>query len=303
MAGGLPVAVAPNPPWLPEAVIAGGGRVVDPRDAEALVWGLDHDVEALRALLAGHPAIGWVQLSAAGVEPYVALFGDGRVWTSAKGAFAKPVAEHALALALAGFRQLPHRARAERWEGKGGRSLFGASVTLVGGGGVAQALMELLAPFGPQVTVVRNRPDPLPGASRVLAAERLPEALRSSDLVVLATALTAHTRGMIGREQLRQMGPSCWLVNVGRGALVRTGELVDALVEGEIGGAALDVTDPEPLPEDHPLWRIDSCLITPHTANLPETERLLLSRLIAHNVRQRSQGLELEGRVNPDLGY
>jgi phosphoglycerate dehydrogenase-like enzyme len=99
------------------------------------------------------------------------------------------------------------------------------------------------------------------------------------------------------------MDRQAWLVNVARGALVDTAALVAALRAGQIGGAALDVTDPEPLPDGHPLWDLPNCLITPHTADTEQMTEPLLAARIAENVRRLAAGRELEGLVDPDLGY
>ncbi|HEY6276505.1 MAG TPA: NAD(P)-dependent oxidoreductase [Streptosporangiaceae bacterium] len=99
------------------------------------------------------------------------------------------------------------------------------------------------------------------------------------------------------------MAPGAWLVNVARGGLVDTGALVDALRAGRIGGAALDVTEPEPLPAGHPLWDLGNCLITPHTADTEEMTRPMLADRITDNVRRLIAGEKLAGLVDPDLGY
>ena len=99
------------------------------------------------------------------------------------------------------------------------------------------------------------------------------------------------------------MGQQAWLVNVARGGLVDTEALVEALRSRQIGGAALDVTDPEPLPAGHPLWDLPNCLITPHTADTEQMTRPLLAGRIAENVQRLSEGRELAGQVDPDLGY
>jgi phosphoglycerate dehydrogenase-like enzyme len=173
----------------------------------------------------------------------------------------------------------------------------------VGGGGIATVLLRLLEPFGTPVTVVRRQAVSLPGAARTLGPDQLAEALAGARAVVLTPALTPETRGMIGPAELAAMEPYAWLVNVGRGGLVDTGALVHALRTGQIGGAALDVTDPEPLPDGHPLWALPNCLITPHTADTEEMTRPLLAVRIAENVRRLTAGQELVGLVDPDLGY
>jgi phosphoglycerate dehydrogenase-like enzyme len=108
---------------------------------------------------------------------------------------------------------------------------------------------------------------------------------------------------MIGQKELEVMDQQAWLVNVARGGLVDTAALALALRSNHIGGAALDVTDPEPLPAGHPLWDLPNCLITPHTADTEQMTQPLLAARIAENVRRLAAGHELEGRVDPDLGY
>jgi phosphoglycerate dehydrogenase-like enzyme len=301
------IAVGPWPAdWAAEAIRRGGGEPV-PLDQgpEGLVWTDGGAMDHLRGVLAAQPRISWVQLPQAGIERAVdaGVIDHQRRWTSAKGAYAEPVAEHALALLLAGLRLLTIRARARSWGEPGGVSLFGQPVTIVGAGGIATVLLRLLEPFRAQVTVVRRRADPLPGAARTVGTDRLAEALAGARAVVLTLALTSETKDLIGQAELAAMDRDGWLVNVARGGLVDTGALLDALLAGQIGGAALDVTDPEPLPPGHPLFSLPNCLITPHTADTEEMTRPLLAGRIAENVRRLAAGQELVGRVDPDLGY
>ena len=302
------VAVAPerSPEWVRDAVRAGGAEVAEPSGAEALVWMRPGDVAGLAALLDGEASgVGWVQLPIAGVERFAAagLFADGRTWTCAKGVYAEPVAEHALALALAGLRQLPERARATSWGKEAGRSLYDGQVTVLGGGGITEALVDLLRPLRAEVTVVRRSSEPFPGAARTVGLDHLHEALAAADAVVLALALTPETTGVIDAAALGAMAPHAWLVNVARGAHVVTDDLVAALADGAVGGAALDVTDPEPLPDGHPLWSAPNCLVTPHVANTSEMARPYLSARITDNVRRFGEGRPLAGLVDPERGY
>jgi phosphoglycerate dehydrogenase-like enzyme len=301
------IAVGPGPaPWAQEAIRRGGGQVVAlDEDPVGLVWTDGRAMDALRTALATRPEISWVQLPQAGVERafQAGVVDHKRRWTSAKGAFSEPVAEHALALILAGLRQLKVRARARTWGKPAGESLFGQPVTVVGAGGIAAVLMRLLEPFGTPVTVVRREAEPVPGAVRTLTTARLAEALPGARAVVLVVALTPQTQGLIGAAQLAAMEPDAWLVNVARGAVVDTEALTVALQQRQIGGAALDVTDPEPLPAGHPLWDLDNCLITPHTADTDEMTQPLLADRITENVRRLTAGHELVGLLDPDLGY
>ncbi|MFN2608099.1 MAG: D-isomer specific 2-hydroxyacid dehydrogenase family protein [Acidimicrobiales bacterium] len=300
----MPCAVAPRGDGpLAEAVVEGGAVLVEPSGAEALVWTDAADPDGLRAVLDGNPGIRWVQLPFAGVDHFSSLLDDRRRWTSAKGAYAEPVAEHALALGLAGLRQLPARARAREWGAPAGRRLMGGRVTVVGGGSITRALLALLNPFGVEATVVRRHPSPLPGAAVVVGADRLHDALPGRLLVVLALALTPETSGMMGRAELELMDDDAWLVNVARGAHVVTDALVEALQRHRIGGAALDVTDPEPLPTGHPLWGLDNCLVTPHVANTWQMAEPLLAARVRANVERYRRGEPLLGEVDPALGY
>jgi len=149
----------------------------------------------------------------------------------------------------------------------------------------------------------RNRVEEMDGAEDVLESDRLTDALPGADLVVLALSLTPETEGIISSSELALMEPHAWLVNVARGKHIVTDDLVVALRDQVIGGAALDVTDPEPLPDDHPLWSLPNCLITPHVGNTPEMAVPLLAARITENVRRYAAGHELIGPVDPELGY
>jgi phosphoglycerate dehydrogenase-like enzyme len=299
--------------WVRDAVVQGGADIVPPEDADALLWadaglspsGGDSGSQALRKLLDEHPGIRWVQLPWAGVESYAAagVFDHEHTWTCGKGVYARPVAEHALALALAGLRDLKRRALATGWGEQSGFSLLGGRVTIFGGGGIATELSSLLRPFSTTISVVRRHPEPMDGVERVIGFKERYEALKGADVVVLALPLTPETRGLIGEIELELMEPHAWLVNVARGEHVLTEDLVIALREDAIGGAALDVTDPEPLPDGHPLWTLPNCLITPHTANTEDMARPLLLERIRDNVRRYRHGEPLLGLVDPGLGY
>ena len=303
----IAVAVAPGEAaWAVDAIRRGGGEPVGLGEKPSgLVWTDPGAVEELRDVLRAYPGISWVQLPMAGIERVAeaGVLDRRRRWTSAKGAYAEPVAEHALALLLAGLRYLPQRARARSWGQPAAHTLFDQPVTVLGGGGITIALLRLLEPFRARVTVVRRRAEPVAGAVRTVTPSHLGEALAGARAVVLTLALTPQSRRVIGQKELEVMDQQAWLVNVARGALVDTVALVRALRSNQIGGAALDVTDPEPLPVGHPLWDLPNCLITPHTADTEQMTEPLLAARIAENVRRLAVGHELEGRVDTDLGY
>ena len=286
-----------------EAILAGGGQVVDADEAEALVWSSPYDTAALRRTVEDHPGLGWIQLPWAGVEHFTHLVDDGRVWTCGKGVYAQPVAEMALGLALAGMRGIGQYARSSTWAQPHGTNLFGANVTVLGGGGITESLIGLLHPFDCRITVVRNRVQEMDGVDEVVEADRYIDALVGADLVVVALALTPDSEGMLARNEFELMERHAWVVNVARGRHIVTDDLVWALQEGEIGGAALDVTDPEPLPDGHPLWSLPNCIITPHVGSTWDMSVPLLSERITANVRRFAHGEPLLGLVDPHLRY
>ncbi|TFC96724.1 MULTISPECIES: D-isomer specific 2-hydroxyacid dehydrogenase family protein [Cryobacterium] len=305
-----PIAILPWPKeTFARAVRDAGGTLAElSADTRGLIW-LDYGrADELRSTLEAHPGIGWVQLPWAGVDAFSGVLREydrtDVLWTSAKGAYAQPVAEHALALTLALLRVLPKRARSSSWSTRAeGRSLYGLNVTVIGAGGIARELIRLLEPFGTHVTIVRRSSEPVSGAEFTVETEALPDVLRVSDVVVVAAALTSSTRHLIGEAELELMRPDAVLVNIARGPLVDTEALVAALTAGTISGAALDVTDPEPLPQGHPLWSEPRCLITPHSADTPEMTAPLLAERIRINVGAFLTDARFVGVVDPRIGY
>lgn len=297
------ILVLPERRWLADAVRSGGAEPVADGDAEGVVWTDAKDAHGLRALLDARPGLRWVQLPWAGIEPFVPVLDGDRTWTCGKGVYAEPVAEHALMLALAGLRGLGTYARAATWEPPQGTNLLGARIVVVGAGGITESFARLAAPFGGELVVVRRRPEVFPGADRTTTLDRLDDELPAADLVVLALALTPDTEGLLDERRLRLLPPHAWLVNVARGAHVATDDLVRVLADGAIGGAGLDVTDPEPLPDDHPLWREPRCILTPHVGNTPEMAVPLLGARVEENVRRFLAGEPLLGLVDVAAGY
>ena len=286
-----------------DAIVAGGGELTSLADAEGVIWGDPRDAGALAATVEGAPNASWIQLPFAGIENFVHLVDDEHTWTCGKGVYAKPVAELALTLALAGMRGLGTFTRAAEWSAPQGENPIGARVSILGGGGITESLVRMLTPFDCHITVVRRNLGHMDGVDEVLESDRYADALAGADLVVLALALTSETEGLIALGELELMERHAWLINVARGRHVVTEDLVVALGQRLIGGAGLDVTDPEPLPPDHPLWRLDNCLITPHVGNTPEMAIPLLSERITANVRRFAERRELIGLVDPDAGY
>lgn len=303
---GAPIAVEPKSgryESLEEAVVRAGGRIAPVEEARALVWADPTVPQDLVGVLARGPGIEWVALPFAGIEPYVPYLDHERIWTCARGVYARPVAEHVMALGLGALRAVVHYARTPAWSEHVGRNLIDGEVVIFGAGGITTELLKLLDGFDCNTTVVRRRADPMPGATRTVALDDRLEVLGGADLVVLALALTPETERVIGPAELAAMADHSWLINVARGGHVDHEALVAALDADSIAGACLDVTDPEPLPDDHPLWSRHNVLITPHVGNTEEMGVPLLAGHIERNVARFGRGEALEGIVDAEAGY
>jgi D-3-phosphoglycerate dehydrogenase len=192
---------------------------------------------------------------------------------------------------------------ATTWQPQPGRSLRTAEICIVGGGGIATCLLDLLVPFGPRTTVFNASGQAVPGATWTYPATELAGRVGDFDIVVLAAPLTAATHHLVNADLLSRMKDEAWVVNVARGLLVDTNALVTALESGQIGGAALDVTDPEPLSDGHPLWRLPNCIVTPHVAGALRPDRDELRDRIRENLHRFVTGAELVGLIDGESKY
>ncbi len=289
-------------PALERAVRNAGGDVVPLANADAIIYQGPNDPQATADLL--HPGVRWLQLPNAGVEKWTTagVVTADPVWTSASGAYGPQVAEHALALLLLAARELHTYARSHEWTSKRGRTLAGSVVSLVGFGGIGRDLLPLLRALDARVWAVTDSGQ-VENAERTVPRAAYRDLLPDSDFVVLLAPSTPATRGMIGATEFAIMKSDAWLINVVRGDLVVTADLLEALQHEHIAGAALDVTDPEPLPAGHPLWSQDRAFITPHSANPDAVHDRSLARRVSDNVERFGAGQQLLGVIDPQSGF
>jgi phosphoglycerate dehydrogenase-like enzyme len=225
--------------------------------------------------------------------------------TNAAGVHAPNAREYVVGALLSHVRSFHASYRRQErgeWRSPGVGELAGSTVTVVGLGNIGGAVTEALDAFDVTTVGVRNSPEAGGPADEVVGPDRLHDALARSDAVVLACPLTDATRGLVGEAEFTTMPADCVLVNVARGPVVDTEALVAALQHDDIGGATLDVTDPEPLPSDHPLWSFGNVQITPHNAGRTPAYYDRLADLVAGNVdRAATEGwdADLENRVVP----
>lgn len=304
------IAIAPvTTDELKAAVRAGGGDPVeDTTNADGIVWVDPRDPQGLADVLKDSSAR-WVQLPFAGIEAFVAagVIDPLRTWTCTKGVYGPACAEHALALMLAAARRLHEHIKATSWR-KGGlgspeRRLDGTTALVIGTGGIGSAFVPMATPLGVRIIAMNRSGVPLDGADRTVTADRLHEVIGDVDWIVIAAASTPETHHLIDATALDAMRDTAWIVNVARGELVDTDALVAALEARSIGGAALDVTDPEPLPDGHPLWALDNVIITPHVANTWDMAIPELVAIVERNVAHFAADEDLQGLVDPLAGY
>jgi phosphoglycerate dehydrogenase-like enzyme len=287
------------------AVTAAGGQLAAiGKDVRALIWTDYSAPELLAKTISENPQLEWVQLPFAGVDAFAAILEAPVRFTSAKGSYKEPVAEHALALALALGRKLPVRVKAKTWGKREATSFYDSNVLLIGAGGITEELIGMLKPFRARVSVCRNDASKeVEFADEVFGLDKLSEKISAADLVVIACALTVKTRGLFDAKLLKKMKPSAFLVNVARGPIVNTVDLLSALDSGFLAGAAVDVTDPEPLPDGHPMFGRDDLIVTPHTADTKEIVMRHFAIRLEHNVRAFLGSGDWLGEVDPRLGY
>lgn len=245
-------------------------------------------------LLKELPAVRVVQLMSAGAERWVGRVPGGVTLCTARGVHESSTAEWAATAVLTSVRNFPAfvRAQAERrWAFTPTDELAGKRVLIVGAGSIGSALADRLAPFGVTLTLVARTARP-----GVEPVERLPDLLPGADVVVLLLPHTPATRGLVDAEFLARLRDGALLVNAARGPIVVTADLLKECATGRIN-AALDVTDPEPLPADHPLWTLPNVLITPHVGGwVPSLDRRSYA-LVGAQLRRHAAGEPLLNAV------
>ncbi|WP_135534251.1 MULTISPECIES: D-2-hydroxyacid dehydrogenase [Halostella] len=233
--------------------------------------------------------------------PLDALADRGVAVTNASGVHGPNMGEHVLGAILSFTRRFHEgwrRQQRREWRHYQTHELAGSTVTVVGLGAIGRAVVERLEPFGVDTVGVRYSPEKGGPTDEVFGFDDLGEVAARTDYLVLACPLTDETRGIVGHEEFVTLPPSAVLVNVARGPVVDTEAMETALRKGWIRGASLDVTDPEPLPEDHPLWNLENVQITPHNAGHTPNYYERLADVVAGNAERYAAGDEdLENRV------
>lgn len=279
-------------------------------DAQVLLGTCDQQI------LAQGPGLHWVQVYSAGVERCVAnpaMRAGAKVLTNGQRIGSPALAEHAIALMMALVRGLDvyHANQLSgSWQPDVGlenaefMELEGRTALIVGLGGIGVQAAKRAHGLGMRVIATRgSRREGPDYVDYVGLSEETPELARQADVVINTVPLTDATRGIFDAAFFKAMKPSAFYISVGRGATTVTDDLVAALHAGEIAGAGLDVTDPEPLPAGHPLWTAPRVLISPHTAGRSDGGRERLFLLVRENLRRYTAGEPLLSVVDIERGY
>jgi phosphoglycerate dehydrogenase-like enzyme len=270
------------------------------RDADMLLaWKFPPEI------LAETPRLRWVQSFGAGVDHLLHTNIPAHVTiTRIVDAFGPAMAEYVLGYCCAitlNVRRILEQQRRAQWSPFNAQLLRGKTSVVVGLGNIGREVCRLLSQVGVRVVGVSRRGEPVPETERTIKVEQLDDMLPDADFLVLVVPLTSATRGLIGAARLDRLPPHAWLINIARGPIVVENDLLAALERGALGGAVLDVFEQEPLPAEHPFWRMDNVIVTPHVAG-PDDVAIVAERFIA-NYRRFEAGQPLQGVVDRDRGY
>jgi phosphoglycerate dehydrogenase-like enzyme len=251
-----------------------------------------------------------VQASSSGIGQFMerTRLGDsGITFTTAAGVHAIPLAEFALTGVLYFVKELPELTRRQSvhsWERYTTRQLAGRRVTVVGLGQVGRKTCEVFSALGAKVTgVARGADAPAIAGGTVVAVDALDDVLPHSDAIVLCCPLTPQTRGLLSARRLRLLPPGAVVVNIARGPVIDETAMIQALADGRLGGAFLDVAAVEPLPADSPLWDMPNVVISPHSASTVDTENATITSLFCDNLRRWLDGGPLRNVYSQEKGY
>lgn len=312
--------------WRPPAEFAAGIRRRWPAMNVVHLSTYDHVIDQLpdtdilvgfsirREQFATARRLKWIHSTAAGIGQlmYPELRQSEIVVTNARGIHSKPMAEHILGMIIAMSRRFPdafrfqraaHWAQQEIWDDRP-LELNGKTLMIIGFGSIGRELARIMQPIGMRVWgITRSGDGDAQFAERLLPSTELHAALPQADFIVVAAPETSETKRMIGEKELALMKTSAYLINVARGALVNQDALITALRKRLIAGAAMDVTEEEPLPPESPLWPMDNVFITPHISAATDLLWERQEKLLLENLGRWFDGRELLNRVDLQRGY
>jgi len=259
-------------------------------------------------VLPAMPKLRWVQAMTAGVEGWVALpdFPQQVTLTCARGTHRESMPENIIGALF--YVAKPYAAAVEsqkqrRWVPTIAQPLTEMTLGILGLGAIGQDVARIAAVLGMRVIGTRRHPEPMDDVAEVVPPERTPEVLAQSDFVLLLLPATRETDNFINAERLAMMKPSAWLLNFGRGHLIKDDDLIAAVKAKRIAGAVLDVYRQEPLPAEHPFWGTEGIIVLPHIGGPHPQRNQIVARLFVENLRRFLDGEPLKEVVDRSAGY
>jgi phosphoglycerate dehydrogenase-like enzyme len=259
-------------------------------------------------VLPAMPRLRWVQVMTAGVENWLALPDLPRdlVLTCARGTHRESMPENivgALFYVAKPYALAVENQKRGEWVQKPAQPLTGKTLGILGLGAIGAEVARIAKALGMRVIGTRRRPQPIGNVAEVLPPERTPEVLAQADFLLLLLPATAETENFMDTQRLGQMKPGAWLLNFGRGQLVKDADLIAAVQAKKIAGAVLDVFREEPLPKDHPFWRTERIIVLPHIGGPHPQRDRFVAELFVENLRRFLDGEPLREVVDRKAGY
>jgi phosphoglycerate dehydrogenase-like enzyme len=259
-------------------------------------------------LLPAMPKLRWAQVMTAGVEAWLALpdLPTRLTLTCARGTHEESMPENimgALFYVAKPYAKAVENQKSRKWVQNAAQPLTGKTLGILGLGAVGKNVARIAATLGMRVIGTRRRPEPMPNVAEVLPPERTPEVLAQSDFLLLLLPVTRETENLINAQRLGMMKPSAWLLNFGRGHLIKDEDLVAAMNAKKIAGAVLDVFRQEPLPAEHPFWTTDGIIVLPHIGGPHPQRDRFVARLFVDNLGRFLDGKPLKEVVDRTAGY
>ena len=256
------------------------------------------------------PRLKWIQATSAGIGQFVKGYGYdslGWIFTTASGVHARPLAEFclmAMLMFVKNYALMDQQKRSATWRRFHNSELRGKTVGIIGLGKIGRELAQVCKSFGMRVIGTRrDTSQTVEAVDTLYAPDQLAEVLPQVDFLALCTPHTPETDGLLDAHCIGLLRPSAVLINIARGAIVDQRAMTAALQAGKLAGAALDVTDPEPLPADDPLWRLPNVIISHHSASTADTENDKLTDLFIRNLRNYLAGAPLENQLDVEKLY
>jgi len=259
-------------------------------------------------LLPAMPKLRWAQAMSAGVEGWLALpdLPSGLALTCARGTHTESMPENiigAIFHVAKPYAVAVENQKSSKWVHTIAQPLTGKTLGILGLGAIGQEVARIASALGMRVIGTKRRPAPTPNVAEVLPPDRTTDVLAQSDFVLLLLPATTDTENLIDAKRLARMKPTAWLLNFGRGHLIKDDDLIAAVTSKRIAGAVLDVFRQEPLPSDHPFWKTDGIIVLPHIGGPHPQRDKFVARLFVDNLRRFLDGAPLKEVVDRTAGY